>query len=195
MKLLPAICLLIANLPVAAQTYNFVWSPNPPANLVTNYVIRCIRPVDNALAASNHGVATNASVNLGPGTWECVLLAQNFTNISDPSDIVVVGQVVASPPGTVPDLAVRALWHAGAFDITATWHLSSGAISYNANLINLVTGTALTRTGANRSASWLRVPASTYRLTVAGINANGVQGPITTLEMGVTKPGKPKDFR
>lgn len=195
MKPLSILSLLASLVPASAQIYNFTWLPNPSVELVTNYVIRCVRPIDDTIVVSNAGVSTNFLMSPGPGVWECVLFAQNYTNISIPSDVVTVGQTVEPPPAVVSGLAVNAKWHAGAFDITATWQLSPGAVSYNAILINLVTGTALTRTVANRSASWLRVPASTYRLTVAGVGLNGVQGPVTMLEMGVTKPGKPKDFK
>lgn len=195
MKLISIFCLLASFYQASAQIYNFTWSPNPSVELVTNYVIRCVRPIDDTMVVSNAGVSTNFLMSPGPGVWECVLLAQNYTNISDPSNVVIVGQTVEPPPGVVAGLAVNAKWHAGAFDITGTWQLSPGAVSYNAILINQVTGVALLRTGVNRSATWLRVPASTYRLTVAPVGPTGVQGPITMLEMGVTKPGKPKDFR
>lgn len=197
MKLL-ILSLFASLVPASAQTtntYTFNWTANNPLDLVTNYVLRCVHPIDDTMVASNYGVATNATVTLSPGIWECVCLAQNFIGISDPSNMIVVGQEVQVPPEVVSGLGVNAKWHAGAFDIAGTWQLSPGAVSYNAILINLVTGTALLRTGVNRTASWLRVPASSYRLTVVAVSANGIQSSVATLEIGVLKPGKPKDFR
>lgn len=198
MKTLPILCLLLAGLATAiaqTNTYTFAWSANPASDLVTNYVLRCTHPIDDTAVASNYGVSTNATVLLSPGIWECVVLAQNSVGISDPSDMVIVGQDSPIPPGEVSGITVRHQWFAGAFDLTATWTAATNAASYTASLLNLVTGTALTRTGANRSASWLRVPASAYRITVIGIATNGVQGPVATLELGVLKPGKVRDFK
>ena len=199
MKLIILCILLGASISnVGAQTNNFDWPPNPASELVTNYVLRCVRPIDNTIVASNFGVATNAAILLSPGTWECVLLAQNYVGISDPSNVLVVQQAEVDPillPGIVSGLSITARWHAGAFDITATWLSATNAANYTVNLINLVTGTTLTRNGANRSASWLRVPASIYRLTAAGVNVNGLYGPLTTLELGTLKPGKPRDLK
>lgn len=198
MKTLPILCLLLASLTASAATFTVRWDANPPTDLVTNYVLSCSNPADSIVNTFSLGVETNGTFELNPGIWECVLRAHNSQGVSEPSNMVVLGSPIPPPEiivGPVSGLTVRAVWHAGAFDISARWFAATNAASYTAHLINLNNNVDLIRVGGNLTASWARVPASKYRMTVMGVSTNSVSGPVTTIELGTLKPGKPQNLQ
>lgn len=162
------------------------WSPNPDTDLVTNYVVRAFGPT---IKSVNVGVSTSFDLNvLGAGAWSVNVLAQNAVATSDPSVTLTWGSIAP-----VQNLAVKALWSAGAFDITATWTASPGAANYSARLLNLGTSVTVERPVTVTTATWARIPQGAYRLTVVAMSLNGAVSAPVTLDLGTLKPGQPRN--
>ncbi len=190
--------LMLFSLTARATIFTFQWTENSPLDLVTNYVLLCVNPASSASRTVQVGPSsTTAAIDLDPGTWECVCMAQNSVGISEPSNMVVVGSEITPPAsavGPVEGVTTKAIWKEGTFDILARWRVATNALAYTSHLINLATTVDLIYTGTNTLASWARVPPSQYRLTITA-SSNNVSGATTVVELGTTQPLKPNDFR
>lgn len=184
-------CCLLALTTVAASAAALNWDPNPSTEMVTNYVVQASGPSTSSFSV---GVATSFDLAVLPGgTWTLTVLAQNSAGTSDPSAPFTYNAPLV--PGPVSGIVITANWSAGAFDILAQWQPGANAATYTVNLVNTATGAGVPRSVSTTSTVWTRIPSGSYRFTVNGVSGSGVAGPVSTVNLGSIRPGRPQNLR